>query len=629
LNRFTFLKNAKYAGPNDEYICTGSDSGHAWIYEKATGAVVSFLNADHSTCNGVVPHPSLPLFITYGIDSTAKLWRASIPVDPKVDDSPLGRARFHKLQEYEKSPVVSSWKYVKEKLSSLRELGGDPLTVLPDEIPTNDDVPEARGLFSGVSSFFFPRSRRGGAHGRGGLYIGNDLRNLPEILRQNYFACVLAQESGDDEPIRSSLEDLKRRISLMRLRHQADSQGLLSNAAIPWLLRPRKQYIDRDLIEKKDLINGDVNKTKGEQSCFTYGDVVDLIPNFPCDWIPYDPELSRAPRPCGLNFNTEDYANYYQENYGSREALSNPPLHAELFLSWAPQVRTESSLALLCESAGNRHSEQEEHEDEETDDDSHNGNGDKTPNDTRASSCSQSKVDVEQAYGILHETVMALEEAGNKAVKWESYNLAARRYDLALQYCAVGFMMYPTGPADLVFRSKDAMLRWSPLLKLLIAVRLDLSMVLLKSPVLEPKKAADQAMMALLELGPFCSEKGKVKKGKDLDIMYNEEEPEQTFLEAKELEAKAFFRLGSAQCEIGDYGEAVRSYEHSIESTKSISKTAKPERVVLTRLADAKRENSRKNKRQRKKLKAMFEQDQHSDQVDCDDGSRERSRRPL
>ena len=83
------VKNAKYAGPNDEYICTGSDSGHAWIYDKQTGSVVSFLNADNSTCNGVVPHPSLPLFVTYGIDSTAKLWRATTPVDVEVDDSPI------------------------------------------------------------------------------------------------------------------------------------------------------------------------------------------------------------------------------------------------------------------------------------------------------------------------------------------------------------------------------------------------------------------------------------------------------------------------------------------------------------------------------------------------------------
>jgi len=80
-------QNAKYAGPRDEYICTGSDSGRAWIYDKTNGSVVSLLNADHSTCNGVIPHPTLPFFITYGIDPTAKLWRATIPVNREIDDS--------------------------------------------------------------------------------------------------------------------------------------------------------------------------------------------------------------------------------------------------------------------------------------------------------------------------------------------------------------------------------------------------------------------------------------------------------------------------------------------------------------------------------------------------------------
>lgn len=49
--------------------------------------VLAFLRADHSTCNGILPHPSLPYFITYGIDSTVKLWRATTPVDNEVDDS--------------------------------------------------------------------------------------------------------------------------------------------------------------------------------------------------------------------------------------------------------------------------------------------------------------------------------------------------------------------------------------------------------------------------------------------------------------------------------------------------------------------------------------------------------------
>jgi len=96
LNRRTFLKNAKYAGPSDEYICTSSDSGHAWIYEKATGSVVSLLRADKSTCNGIVPHPHLPLFITYGLEYTAKIWCATIPVNDEIDDSDLGRSNYFK-----------------------------------------------------------------------------------------------------------------------------------------------------------------------------------------------------------------------------------------------------------------------------------------------------------------------------------------------------------------------------------------------------------------------------------------------------------------------------------------------------------------------------------------------------
>jgi len=52
-----------------------------------SGTVASLLKADKTTCNGVVPHPTLPFFLTYGIDSTAKLWRATVPVSDDVDDS--------------------------------------------------------------------------------------------------------------------------------------------------------------------------------------------------------------------------------------------------------------------------------------------------------------------------------------------------------------------------------------------------------------------------------------------------------------------------------------------------------------------------------------------------------------
>ena len=69
------------------------------------------LYADRSTCNGVVPHPYLPLFITYGIDSTAKLWRGTIPVDDEYDDSFEVRRRWV-LSMKSISPFYSNLIYI-------------------------------------------------------------------------------------------------------------------------------------------------------------------------------------------------------------------------------------------------------------------------------------------------------------------------------------------------------------------------------------------------------------------------------------------------------------------------------------------------------------------------------------
>ena len=199
LNRFTFLKRATYAGPNDEYICTGSDSGHAWIYEKATGAVVSLLKADHSTCNGIVPHPTLPFFATYGIDSTAKLWRATHPVGDDADDSDLGRSRTARNTTYEASQVVHSWKGTQSKLDLFcdPDIEEDQFTLLPDEVPSHDD--EDDSIFGGLAGVLFRSvSRFGGRQSLLVPFIANDLASLPKVLLQNYFTCLRAFVSGDE-----------------------------------------------------------------------------------------------------------------------------------------------------------------------------------------------------------------------------------------------------------------------------------------------------------------------------------------------------------------------------------------------------------------------------------------------
>lgn len=102
-NYATFLKQVCFFGPRDEYICSGSDSGHAWLWKTSAGSltdgtehdteVVNLLKADSITCNGIAAHPTLPLLATYGIDHSAKLWgtgAASCQVNE--EGSPLRKA---------------------------------------------------------------------------------------------------------------------------------------------------------------------------------------------------------------------------------------------------------------------------------------------------------------------------------------------------------------------------------------------------------------------------------------------------------------------------------------------------------------------------------------------------------
>jgi tetratricopeptide (TPR) repeat protein len=73
------------------------------------------------------------------------------------------------------------------------------------------------------------------------------------------------------------------------------------------------------------------------------------------------------------------------------------------------------------------------------------------------------------------------------------------------------------------------------------------------------------------------------------------------------LQSKAFFRLGSAQYETGDYENAIEAFKESINCTKKKSNAeSKPDRLVVRRLAEAKQEHVKRKKRQRKKFKMAF-----------------------
>jgi hypothetical protein len=157
----------------------------------------------------------------------------------------------------------------------------------------------------------------------------------------------------------------------------------------------------------------------------------------------------------------------------------------------------------------------------------------------------------------------------------------------------------------------------------LITSRLNLALLLLRPAFLRPELAAGQARAALKLLDPFSIEPGKVIErpsagsgsggggsgGKDDDavVVLSSNEPESTYGEAKALQTKAYYRLGSAELELGNYGSAVKMFDASLRCAARSGTgpdgagAAKPDALTVKRLQEAKRKHRASKKRERAK----------------------------
>ncbi|TGZ79964.1 WD40 repeat-like protein [Ascodesmis nigricans] len=68
------VKDVNFYGLNDEYVVSGSDCGHLFIWDKHSTQLVQLLHADDDTVNVAVGHPTEPLLAVSGIDYTVKLF---------------------------------------------------------------------------------------------------------------------------------------------------------------------------------------------------------------------------------------------------------------------------------------------------------------------------------------------------------------------------------------------------------------------------------------------------------------------------------------------------------------------------------------------------------------------------
>ncbi|KAJ3662359.1 hypothetical protein Zmor_006713 [Zophobas morio] len=71
-NARTMIKEATFWG--NDYVMSGSDCGHVFVWDKNTAKLRMLLQADQHVVNCLQPHPTLPLLATSGIDHDVKLW---------------------------------------------------------------------------------------------------------------------------------------------------------------------------------------------------------------------------------------------------------------------------------------------------------------------------------------------------------------------------------------------------------------------------------------------------------------------------------------------------------------------------------------------------------------------------
>lgn len=89
------MKGVSFFGLDDEFVASGSDCGHLFVWSKRDGRLRRMLHGDSNVLNCVEPHPHQPLTIaTSGIDDDIKIWNAEehgilTHADPEVDVSTL------------------------------------------------------------------------------------------------------------------------------------------------------------------------------------------------------------------------------------------------------------------------------------------------------------------------------------------------------------------------------------------------------------------------------------------------------------------------------------------------------------------------------------------------------------
>ncbi|MBA0572634.1 hypothetical protein Golob_002961, partial [Gossypium lobatum] len=85
------VKGVNFFGPKADYVVSGSDCGHIFIWKKKGGELIRVMEADKDVVNCIESHPHTTVLASSGIESDIKIWT------PKAIDKPTLPANVGQL----------------------------------------------------------------------------------------------------------------------------------------------------------------------------------------------------------------------------------------------------------------------------------------------------------------------------------------------------------------------------------------------------------------------------------------------------------------------------------------------------------------------------------------------------
>ncbi|ETO24141.1 hypothetical protein RFI_13018, partial [Reticulomyxa filosa] len=102
------VKECNFLGPRSEYVASGSDCGHVFIWRKSDGEIVNILQGDENITNVVQGNPVTCSLVTSGLDDTVKFFipTADEPNEMKEKDDIIRKNQNSQQQ------LTISWRYM-------------------------------------------------------------------------------------------------------------------------------------------------------------------------------------------------------------------------------------------------------------------------------------------------------------------------------------------------------------------------------------------------------------------------------------------------------------------------------------------------------------------------------------